>query len=203
MRNFAPRYRPFVEMAQLHAQDRALEGIHAVVEALDQVVIALFLPPIALHSHFPRLPGIAGHNNAAFAAASQLRAGIEGEASRKPHASGPFAAIPGPLAPASILEHPNALTCRHADDGAPRLAVPIPTRTGRAPVMSIAAALATRVKGTVMTSSPGPTPAASNARCSALVPVLTATPYPAPQNLANSSSKAATSSPSTYWPDAR
>ena len=32
------------------------------------------------------------------------------------------------------------------------------------------ATLATKVKGTVMTSSPGPTPAASSARCKALVP---------------------------------
>ncbi len=36
--------------------------------------------------------------------------------------------------------------------------------------------VATNVNGTVMTSSPGPTPAASSARCSALVPVLTPMP---------------------------
>ena len=38
---------------------------------------------------------------------------------------------------------------------------------------SMAAAEATNVKGTVMTSSPGATPAARSARCSALVPELT------------------------------
>jgi len=39
---------------------------------------------------------------------------------------------------------------------------------------------ATKVKGTVITSSPRPTPAASNARCNALVPVLTPMPSLAP-----------------------
>ncbi len=36
--------------------------------------------------------------------------------------------------------------------------------------------VAMKVNGTVMTSSPGPTPAASSARCSALVPLLTPMP---------------------------
>ena len=40
----------------------------------------------------------------------------------------------------------------------------------------MAAAVATKVKGTVITSSPGPIPAASRARCRALVPELTAMP---------------------------
>jgi hypothetical protein len=50
------------------------------------------------------------------------------------------------------------------------------TSTGVAPAYWIAATVATKVKGTVMTSSPGPMPAASNAMCSALVPVLTPMP---------------------------
>ena len=47
------------------------------------------------------------------------------------------------------------------------------TSTGRAPAYSIAAIVATKVNGTVMTSSPGPTPAPRSARWSALVPLLT------------------------------
>ena len=47
------------------------------------------------------------------------------------------------------------------------------TNTGFARAYSIAATVATNVNGTVMTSSPGPTPAASRDRCSALVPLLT------------------------------
>ena len=50
------------------------------------------------------------------------------------------------------------------------------TNTGVAPVYRTAATVAMNVKGTVITSSLGPTPAASSARCSALVPELTAMP---------------------------
>ena len=55
------------------------------------------------------------------------------------------------------------------------------TNTGVAPAYSIAATVATNVNGTVITSSPGPMPAASSARCSALVPELTPTASPSPQ----------------------
>ena len=41
------------------------------------------------------------------------------------------------------------------------------------PCSAIADTVATNVNGTVITSSPGPTPAARSARCSALVPLLT------------------------------
>jgi hypothetical protein len=47
------------------------------------------------------------------------------------------------------------------------------TNTGVAPAYTIAAAVATKVNGTVITSSPAPMPAASSARCSALVPEFT------------------------------
>src|SRR5476649_189207 len=73
------------------------------------------------------------------------------------------------------------------------------TNTALAPVYWIAATVATNVNGTVITSSPGPTPAASNARWSAAVPELTATPWSAPHTAANSCSNASTSSPSTNW----
>ena len=50
-----------------------------------------------------------------------------------------------------------------------------------------------------MTSSPGPIPAASSDRCSALVPVFTPMPCAACWKVANSRSKAATSLPSVNW----
>src|SRR6478735_3643439 len=61
------------------------------------------------------------------------------------------------------------------------------------------ATLATKVKGTVMTSSPGPTPAARSARCKALVPEFSAIHSLVPQYAANSFSNCATSGPSTNW----
>ena len=48
----------------------------------------------------------------------------------------------------------------------------ISTNTGFAPTRSIAIAVAMKVIGVVMTSSPWPMPAASSARCSAAVPEL-------------------------------
>ena len=48
------------------------------------------------------------------------------------------------------------------------------TKTGLAPQYRMAAVVATNVIDTVMTSSPGPTSAASSARCNAEVPLLTA-----------------------------
>ena len=59
----------------------------------------------------------------------------------------------------------------------------------------MAATVATNVNGTVMTSSPGPTPAASSDRCSALVPLLTPIASDVRQNVAKSCSKAATDGP--------
>src|ERR1035441_746444 len=58
--------------------------------------------------------------------------------------------------------------------------------------------VATKVNDTEMTSSPGPTPAASSAKCRALVPEFTPTQcFAPPQYAANACSKAATSLPST------
>src|SRR5262249_18444365 len=75
------------------------------------------------------------------------------------------------------------------------------TNAGLAPEYIIAATVATNVHGTVMTSSPGPMPATSRAKCRALVPLLTPTAYLVPQKAANSSSNAATSRPSTNCVD--
>ena len=72
------------------------------------------------------------------------------------------------------------------------------TSTGRAPAYSIAAIVATKVNGTVITSSPAPTPAASSERWSALVPLLTPIASEVWQNLAKSSSKAVTAGPRMY-----
>jgi hypothetical protein len=57
--------------------------------------------------------------------------------------------------------------------------------------------VATNVIAVVITSSPGPTPAASRARWSAAVPELTATAWLVPQWVANAVSKRSTSSPRT------
>ena len=62
------------------------------------------------------------------------------------------------------------------------------TGTGFAPTYVQTFAVATNVRSGIMTSSPLPMPRAARARCNAVVPLLTLTPCPDPQNAANFSS---------------
>src|SRR5690606_26957619 len=83
-----------------------------------------------------------------------------------------------------------------------RLKVPgsMSTKTGVAPTREIDSAVAKKVKGVVITSSPGPIPRASSVRTRASVPLATPTPWAAPQRAATSSSRACTSGPRIYRP---
>src|SRR5580658_1548397 len=66
----------------------------------------------------------------------------------------------------------------------------------------MASAVAKKEFGVVITSSPHCTPSASRPKCSAAVPLLSATQCRVPQKSANSRSKASTSSPCTnaeFW----
>src|SRR5262245_57668718 len=69
------------------------------------------------------------------------------------------------------------------------------TYTGTAPQYVMAHDVAMNVMGTVITSSPGPTPAAKSARCRADVPELTATQCLAPTYWAKAASNSATRGP--------
>ena len=68
-------------------------------------------------------------------------------------------------------------------------------KTVRAPMCSMTSAVAVKVRGVVITSAPGPRSHARSARCNAAVPEDRLMQYLAPQKLANSLSKASTSSP--------
>jgi hypothetical protein len=70
--------------------------------------------------------------------------------------------------------------------------------TGTAPVISIAATVATAVCATVAMAVPGPMPNALRAKASASVPLAQLTACLAPSHVANSFSKVATSLPRTY-----
>ena len=72
--------------------------------------------------------------------------------------------------------------------------------TGLAPQLKMAFAVAIKVIGVVMTSSPGDTPIAARARHKADVPLLTAHAKRAPTNLANSCSNARVSGPLAIIP---
>ncbi len=73
--------------------------------------------------------------------------------------------------------------------------------TGAAPTYRTAFAVAMNENDGTMTSSPGPIPHATNARCSAVVQELTATPSRAPTRAANFSSKLATRGPCATQPE--
>ena len=69
------------------------------------------------------------------------------------------------------------------------------TKTGLAPVRATLFAVAAKVKDGTITSSPGPMPRESNARCNAEVPEFTATQFLPSTNSENLASKLATCGP--------
>ena len=74
------------------------------------------------------------------------------------------------------------------------------TKTGRAPSSAITSAVAAKVKGVVITSSPAFTPSAISAISSASVPLETVTQCFVPAKVASAASSAFTSGPMMYWP---
>jgi hypothetical protein len=77
------------------------------------------------------------------------------------------------------------------------------TNTGVAPSSTMASAVAMKVKGVVITSSPRPTPSAISAISNASVPEATVMQWRAPVYRARRSSSSATSGPMMYWPWSR
>src|SRR6186713_1754297 len=75
--------------------------------------------------------------------------------------------------------------------------------TGVAPVWTMTFAVAGQVIGDVITSSPGPTPTASSARCKAAVPEATASTCSASTNSAKRRSSSAAFGPVVSQPDRR
>src|ERR1700687_4231270 len=69
------------------------------------------------------------------------------------------------------------------------------TNTGVAPWYKMQLAVAQKVMGVVIASSPGPSPAANAAPCNAAVPELKLTPYFAPTHAENRSSNSPTFGP--------
>ena len=74
-------------------------------------------------------------------------------------------------------------------------------KTGRAPCRTAALAVAQKVSGAVITSSPGPTPQAKSAASRAVVPEERATAKRAPTRSAKASSKASTRGPVVSQPE--
>src|SRR5690606_4802551 len=71
---------PLFELAQLDPQYGALNGVHAVIIAFHDVMVAALLARVAEHADLSRLLVIAGDDDAALTIGAEVLAGIEAEA---------------------------------------------------------------------------------------------------------------------------
>jgi hypothetical protein len=84
----ATRLGPGFKIPEFDTQDRALNGVHAVVKAFQQMVIALFLTPVAQHAHRLGLIVAVRDDDTPLAAGAEIFAGIEAEAAGCADAAG-------------------------------------------------------------------------------------------------------------------
>ena len=70
---------PAVEVRELDAEDRALHAVHAVVEAVADVVVLAGLAPVAERAHGLGVRGVVGGDAAALAGGAEVLAGVEAE----------------------------------------------------------------------------------------------------------------------------
>src|SRR3972149_3922976 len=72
---------PFVQVAKLHAQDRALNPVHAVIVPLENMMVLALLSPIPEHAHCADEALVVGDHDAALAVPPQVLSRIEAETS--------------------------------------------------------------------------------------------------------------------------
>src|SRR5581483_6190405 len=78
--NLATRFSPARQVAQLHAENGALNCVHAVVEPLHNVLIFAGFSPVAEQARLGGVLRVGGHQRSPFAVRTQVFAGIEAEA---------------------------------------------------------------------------------------------------------------------------
>src|SRR5438067_1649185 len=89
----ATQRRPRLEVAQLDAENRALQPLHPVVVAPQHVVVLLRLTPVAQHADRLGVAGVARRDEAAFAAGAKVLARIEAETREVADAADAAAAV--------------------------------------------------------------------------------------------------------------
>lgn len=105
----ATRLGPGLEVLQLDAQDRALEGIHPVVESDLIVMIPPLLGVVPQRPQPGGDPVIVRDDRPALAARPEVLAGIKAEATAEPEGTGPPAQVPGAMGLRSILDDRDAV----------------------------------------------------------------------------------------------
>src|ERR1044071_8970820 len=78
--HLAPPFRPCLEVAQLHAQDRPLDAVHPVVEPLEAVLVSRLLAPVPKRPDLRGEVRARGRHRAAFAVRAKVLARVEAEA---------------------------------------------------------------------------------------------------------------------------
>jgi hypothetical protein len=109
--------RPFLEVTQFHAQHRALQAFHAVIETFEHVVILAPLSLIAEYPHDLGMVCVIGDDHTALAIRSQVLAGIEAEAGEVTHGARAAAFIFGAVRLSCIFDYHEAVPSRDLEDG--------------------------------------------------------------------------------------
>src|SRR5206468_10438239 len=101
----ATRLGPGFEVPQLHAEHRALDAVHPVVESLHRVLVALLLAPAAQRPNPPRQVAVVGDHRATFAVGAEVLPRIETEASQLAHRSASASAVLRSVRLAGVFDH--------------------------------------------------------------------------------------------------
>src|SRR5688572_30891318 len=92
-------------MAKLHSKNRALDAVHAVVEAAILVFVARFLAPRTQQPDLLRDLWITRHDRAAFTVGAEILAWVKAETADLSDRSAPLALVLGAVRLTRILDH--------------------------------------------------------------------------------------------------
>src|SRR5215212_11298269 len=87
LRMTPPRLGPLLETLQLDPENRALDGVHPVVEGVHVMIVLTLLTPVPEQSHCARVGVVVGGGEAALTIGAEILAGIEAEAAEMPNAA--------------------------------------------------------------------------------------------------------------------
>src|ERR1700735_4802885 len=103
-------------MSQLHAQYRALQTLHAVIESTQHMVILAILSPVAQHANSFRISSVVRRDRSALPIRSEVFGGIETETSDVADAARSPAFVLRPVRFCGIFNHNQAMAPRDLQD---------------------------------------------------------------------------------------
>src|SRR6185295_635133 len=115
-RAFAAGLGPLIEMTELDGENRALNPLHAVVEALHDVVVALLLAPVAHHLDLPRVGRVVRRDGPAFAGGAEVLARVEAERGGVADAADAASLVLGGVRLAGVFDDGQSVPLRDGHD---------------------------------------------------------------------------------------